>query len=118
MGLLVKNQFQKTQTNLLTTMPVLVMLEGQVRADKMAEFKAFAQTSVANAKEQAGCGMVKAAVEKANRTVVIWQQWTDEAACKAYAEKVKSEGKMAKAVADFLEPGSFKRRELTPHQSQ
>ena len=99
-------------------MPVLVMLEGQVKADKMAEFKAFASASVAGAKEQAGCAMVKAAVEKENRTVIIWQQWTDVAACKAYAEKVKSEGKMANAIANFLEPGSFKRRELTPYQGQ
>merc|ERR1712079_299542 len=106
--------FQITQS----IMPVLVMLEGQVKADKMAEFKAFAQSSVSKAKEQAGCAMVKAAVEKENRTVIIWQQWTDEAACKAYAAKVKADGQMAKAVAECLEPGSFKRRDLTPYQGQ
>merc|ERR1711990_1295190 len=97
------------------TMSVLVMLEGQVKADKVDAFKAFSQGMVEKVKGQAACTWVKAAVEPGTKTVVIWQLWNDKAAASAYQAAVKAEGAMAKAFGDMLEPASFRRRELTPH---
>merc|ERR1711879_192228 len=89
-----------THTQTLTKMPnVIVALGGTVKADKSADFKAFAKEQIAKAKGQAACEWVKVMVDKENpHAIAIFQSWTDEAAQQSYAEAMKAEGKIAEVV--------------------
>merc|ERR1711874_78381 len=104
-------------THTLTKMPnVIVALGGTVKADKSADFKAFAKDAIAKTKEQAGCEWVKVMVDKENpHAIAIFQSWTDEGAQQKYAEAMKAEGKMAEVVANMLEAGTYKRRVFAPY---
>merc|ERR1712110_753 len=100
---------------ILPNMPnVIVCLGGTVKADKSADFKAFAKDAIT--KSQAACEWVKVMVDKENpHAIAIFQSWTDEAAQQSYAEAMKAEGKMAEAIATMLEAGSYKRRVFSPY---
>merc|ERR1739848_323528 len=95
---------------------VVVCLGGTVKADKSADFKAFAKEQIAKAKGQAACEWVKVMEDKENpHAIAIFQSWTDEAAQQSYAEAMKAEGKIAEVVANMLEAGSYKRRVFAPY---
>merc|ERR1712066_989958 len=86
---------------------IVVCLGGTVKADKSADFKAYAKDAVAKTKEQAACEWVKVMVDKENpHAIAIFQSWSDEAAQKAYAESMKAS--LGDVVANMLEAGSFK----------
>merc|ERR1711990_981424 len=110
MGSSVKTPSPNTHT--IANMPnVIVALGGTVKADKSADFKAYAKDAIAKTKSQAGCEWVKVMVDKENpHAIAIFQSWSDEAAQQSYAEGVKAGGKMAEAVATMLEAGTFKKR--------
>merc|ERR1712053_16085 len=98
------------------TMSVVVILGGTIKADKVADFKAYCADAIPKAKAQAGCEWVKVLVDTENpASVAIFQSWKDPAAQQAYAEAAKAEGKLANVVATMLEAGSFKRRVFTPY---
>merc|ERR1711976_81432 len=107
----------KTDRTLSANMPnVIVALGGTVKADKSADFKAYAKEAIAKTKSQAGCEWVKVMVDKENPlAIAIFQSWSDEAAQQAYADAVKAEGKMANVVSTMLEAGSYKKRVFTPY---
>merc|ERR1712173_186197 len=91
------------------TMSVVVILGGTIKADKVADFKAYCADAIPKAK--AGCEWVKVLVDTENpASVAIFQNWTDEAAQQKYAEAAKAEGKLAEVVSTMLEAGSFKKR--------
>merc|ERR1711997_126009 len=117
MGSSVKTPSPNTHTHHIANMPnVIVALGGTVKADKSADFKAYAKDAIAKAKSQAGCEWVKVMVDKENpHAIAIFQSWANEAAQQSYAASVKAEGKMAEAVANMLEAGSFKRRVFAPY---
>merc|ERR1712035_70484 len=107
----------KTDRTLSANMPnVIVALGGTVKADKSADFKAYAKEAIAKTKSQAGCEWVKVMVDKENpHAIAIFQSWSDEAAQQAYTEAVKAEGKIANVVSTMLEAGSYKKRVFTPY---
>merc|ERR1712035_292266 len=107
----------KTDRTLSANMPnVIVALGGTVKADKSADFKAYAKEAIAKTKSQAGCEWVKVMVDKENsHAIAIFQSWSDAAAQQSYADAAKAEGKLAEVVANCLEAGSFKRRVFTPY---
>merc|ERR1711893_448035 len=99
-------------------MSVVVVLGGTIKADKVADFKAYCAEAIPKAKAQAGCELVKVLVDTENpASVAIFQNWTDEAAQQKYAEGVKAEGKLANVVATMLEAGSFKKRVFKPYSA-
>merc|ERR1712156_1314474 len=92
------------------TMSVVVILGGTIKADKVADFKAYCADAIPKAKAQAGCEWVKVLVDTENpASVAIFQNWTDEAA--------KAEGKLAEVVSTMLEAGSFKKRVFKPYSA-
>merc|ERR1711899_149291 len=89
----------------------IVVLGGTVKADKKADFLAFCKEAMANTKAAAGCEWAKACVDKEDSAkFAIFQKWKDDASRAAFAEKVKSEGKLKNAMETMLEPGSYKKR--------
>merc|ERR1712150_396398 len=85
-------------------MAAIVVLGGTIKADKKAEFVAYCKEAVANCKAANGCEWAKGCIDtEDNSKFAIFQKWTDDAARKAFAEKVKSEGKLANAVSTMLE---------------
>merc|ERR1712035_25602 len=119
MGVFILNSNSRN-TFILTnfTMSVVVILGGTIKADKVADFKAYCAEAIPKAKAQAGCEWVKVLVDTENpASVAIFQNWTDEAAQQAYAEGVKAEGKLANVVATMLEAGSFKKRVFKPYSN-
>merc|ERR1712062_140745 len=110
------HQTRKTYKTYNKMSNVIVALGGTVKADKSDEFKAFAKTAIAKAREAAGCEWVKVMVDKENpHAIAIFQSWNDPAAQQAYAEAAKAEGKLAEIVGSCLEAGSFKRRVFSPY---
>merc|ERR1739847_12258 len=104
-----------THTN-TQNMAAIVVLGGTVKAGKQAEFVAYCKEAVANCKAAAGCEWAKACVDNDDKTkFAIFQKWTDDVARAAFAEKVKSEGKLANAVSTMLEPGTYKKRVFSPY---
>merc|ERR1711878_98556 len=100
------------------TMSVVVILGGTIKADKVADFKAYCADAIPKAKAQAGCEWVKVLVDTENpASVAIFQNWTDEAAQQKYAEAAKAEGKLAEVVSTMLEAGSFKKRVFKPYSA-
>merc|ERR1711990_654219 len=103
----ISSQIHKTQLN----MAAIVVLGGTVKAGKQAEFVAYCKEAVANCKAANGCEWAKACVDNDDKAkFAIFQKWTDDAARTAFAEKVKSEGRLANAVSTMLEPGTYKKR--------
>merc|ERR1711978_695657 len=104
-----------TQKNMSET---IVVLGGTVKADKKAEFLAFCKEAMANTKSAAGCEWAKACVDKEDSAkFAIFQKWKDDASRAAFAEKVKSEGKLKNAMETMLEPGSYKKRVFAPYSN-
>merc|ERR1711881_641466 len=96
-------------------MSLYIVLEGRVKADKVDTFKAFAGASVAKTKAAAGCDGVRAAIDKSDRYILIVQQWSDAGKAAEFVKAVQAEGAMAKMIGECMEPGSFRRRELSPY---
>merc|ERR1711953_359182 len=98
-------------TNLIYKMATIVVLGGTIKADKKADFVAYCKEAVANCKAANGCEWAKGCIDtEDNSKFAIFQKWTDDGARKAFAEKVKSEGKLANAVSTMLEAGTYKKR--------
>merc|ERR1711928_313649 len=96
----------------------IVVLGGTVKADKKADFLAFCKEAMANTKAAAGCEWAKACVDKEDSSkFAIFQKWKDDASRAAFAEKVKSEGKLKNAMETMLEPGSYKKRVFAPYSN-
>merc|ERR1712071_557564 len=65
-----------------------------------AAFVAYCKDAVAACKAAEGCEWVKGCVDTEDKSkFAIFQKWTSDAARAAFAEKVKSEGKLANAVS-------------------
>merc|ERR1711881_567345 len=112
------NQPKHTKKTNKSIMSVVVILGGTIKADKVAEFKAYCAEAIPKAKAQAGCEWVKVLVDTENpASVAIFQNWTDQAAQQAYADAAKAEGKLAAVVGSCLEAGSFKKRVFKPYSA-
>ena len=96
-------------------MAVLFVLEGTVKSDKVDDFKNFAKTSAASTKAEKGCAWVKAAVDPASRYVLIVQNWESEDDAANFLIKQQGKPEVKAAIEAMMEPGTFKRRELTPY---
>merc|ERR1739842_175761 len=103
-------------TYLIYNMAAIVVLGGTIKADKKADFVAYCKEAVANCKAANGCEWAKGCIDtEENSKFAIFQKWTDDAARKAFAEKVKSEGKLANAVSTMLVAGTYKKRVFSPY---
>merc|ERR1711981_560398 len=103
-------------TNLNHNMATIVVLGGTIKSDKKADFVAYCKEAVANCKAADGCEWAKGCIDTEDNTkFAIFQKWTDDAARKNFAEKVKSEGKLANAVSTMLEAGTYKKRVFSPY---
>merc|ERR1712056_53957 len=111
----IKSQKNSYTENMSET---IVVLGGTVKADKKADFLAFCKDAMANTKAAAGCEWAKACVDKEDSAkFAIFQKWKDDASRAAFAEKVKSEGKLKNAMETMLEPGSYKKRVFAPYSN-
>merc|ERR1712014_192418 len=99
----------------ITIMAVLFVLEGTVKADKVDAFKDFAKNSAVSTKAEKGCEWVKAAVDPANRYVLIVQNWASEDDAANFLIKQQAKPELKATIESMMEPGTFKRRELTPY---
>merc|ERR1711963_387018 len=100
-------------------MSVVVVLGGTIKAEKVADFKAYCAEAIPKTKAQAGCEWVKVLVDSENpASVAIFQNWKDEAAQQAYAESVKAEGKLAEVIGTIWKPEASKNEfsNHTPHK--
>merc|ERR1712173_458866 len=96
-------------------MSVLFVLEGTVKADQVQAFKEFAKNSAADTKSAPGCEWVKAAFDKENRYVLIVQNWKSADAAADFLIKQQAKPELKAQINNMMEPGTFRRRELTPY---
>merc|ERR1739848_483306 len=76
-------------THLIYNMATIVVLGGTIKADKKADFVAYCKEAVANCKAANGCEWAKGCIDtEDNSKFAIFQKWTDDAARKAFAEKL------------------------------
>merc|ERR1712127_364243 len=113
-----KSQFKHTkQKTLNLKMATIVVLGGTIKAGQEAAFVAYCKDAVAACKAAEGCEWAKGCVDTEDKSkFAIFQKWTSDAARAAFAEKVKSEGKLANAVSTMIEAGSYKKRVFSPYQ--
>merc|ERR1711884_442245 len=96
-------------------MAVLFVLEGTVKADQVQAFKDFALKSAASTKSQAGCEWVKAAYDKDSRYVLIVQNWSSADAAADFLIAQQGKPEIKASIDAMMEPGTFRRRELSPY---
>merc|ERR1712150_66909 len=111
----IKNINKTTHQNILSTMAVLFVLEGTVKADQVGAFKDFAKNSAVATKAEKGCEWVKAAYDKDSRYVLIVQNWVSEDDAANFVIKQQGKPEVKAAIEKMMEPGTFRRRELSPY---
>merc|ERR1712071_633470 len=126
MGKAISNQILHPQISIQTykTKKTLNLKNGHYRSSRRyhqsrsrSRLRCFCKDAVAACKAAEGCEWAKGCVDTEDKSkFAIFQKWTSDAARAAFAEKVKSEGKLANAVSTMIEAGSYKKRVFSPYQ--